>query len=205
MYVPRVDTSIRSGGMNCCVLFGEQWLSAVLVEWTLNAATQHDHGLSFEFQTKSGGSTVSIDADHHGYPRAILWKKNGKPAFHAEVVETHMQDSVPLPLHGMLEYWSGPGARIGCSFEYLQPRVPLEESSSILVVPAEVARFQPLIQVIDERGATSIVLDGSDFAASLEDSSLNRWPLVNLVLAGTGVVSILLGCLFLLHQRRPKT
>jgi len=205
MYVQRVDTSIRSGGMNCCVLFGEQWLSNVLVEWTLKSATQHDHGLSFEFQTKSGGSTVSIDADQHGYPRALLWKRNGKPAFHAEVVETHMQDSVPLPLHGMLEYWSGPGARISCGFEYLQPRVPLEESSSILVVPAEVARFQPLIQVIDERGATSIVLDGSDFDASPEDSSVSRWPLANLVLAGTGVVSMLLGCLFLLHQRRAKT
>lgn len=175
LLMPEVSTQARSGAINCCLMFGEQWLSTVLERCT--AKGRREEGANTELVLQLGDQEdpselrVLIDPEHRVHH--VDWKKHSQPVFFSRVLQHEDVDGNWFPTEGYIEYSYGEKQRIDSRYSYVKrpvgPVVP-----SLTTLPSEIVAVDGGAIVTDMSSDASFWLGSETLRAELGTRLENR-------------------------------
>ncbi len=221
----KVDNSIRSGGMNCCMLFGERWFSEFLDDCRLIGVTGTGNKLEYTVVAGEGAqqSVIRFVADNTGFIYSLEWSKQGRVRMLATVLEAISLGSAVYPLAGNIKYNYGPGASLDTRYAYVERSEGVPVETSLLSLPSELVNRNAVVIMSDEASGSRFQLDrngiasldlisgttGEDTGApdsrvpeASDSANANGGGVLRFVMAALAVVMVLSGSAVIWTRRR---
>jgi hypothetical protein len=190
----RDDNRLRMGPPNCGVLFGEQWLSDVLKQYSLAGYSEAQGNSNYQFARTASSVTdrLLLTADASGLPLKIEWFARDELRVATEVLSTCVVDDVAMIAAARVAYSSQSVIEVRLDYPKLAPeRCP----SSLLELPEWIAGVGGIAHATDENTGAQLELGAVDSppwaSSTTATASTQAWPW--LVLAGFAGALALLG------------
>lgn len=147
-------STVRTGALNCTILWGERWLSERLAtmqlwEWGVSEGEQR----FVVGEANTDGTRLTVFTNEDTIPVRIVAKRKGVVRFEASVdTFESIGEGFLAPVKGTVRYAYGrPGGVILTAYIRYEPPAPVKEQEDLLsVLPNEITKANGAALVVDE-------------------------------------------------------